>query len=81
MDKAIIAKKICEKYGIEWDDTQNIPHIGRKVVVPGMISAAFEQNRLGAHTYNIKTPPMVRTALAKDSYSEYSMKSTVVLVA
>ena len=81
MDKAIIAKKIFKKYVIKWDKKKKIHPIVKKLYYPGMISAAFEQNRLGAHTYNIKTPPMVRTALAKDSYSEYSMKSTVVLVA
>lgn len=81
MDKAIIARAICEKYGIEWDETQSVSHVGREVVVPGMISAAFGQNRLNAFDYSIEIPPLDKAALSKLASSAYNMRSAVVLVA
>ena len=44
MDKTSIARMICERYGIEWDENQSVSHIGEKAVAQGMISAALGQN-------------------------------------
>lgn len=73
MDKSIIARTICEKYGIEWDESQSISHISGEAVTPGVISDAFGQNWLGVYNYSIE----ILTA----NRNTYSMKSTTALVA
>ena len=76
MDKAIIAKKICEKYGIKWDETQMVAHVNGEEVISGMISAAFGMELLVSYDYNIEMSIIDRLA-----FSQYNMRSTAALVA
>ena len=41
MDKAAIAKHICEKFGIKWDDRQKVAHLNGVPVSEGMVQAVF----------------------------------------
>ncbi len=76
VDKSSIARMICERYGIEWDENQSISHIGEKAVAQGMISAALGQNCLDSYDYTVEMRTMDRRL-----FPEYNMKKMAALVA
>lgn len=41
MDKEDIAKKICKKYRIRWDENQSVSHVEGQQVSSGTVCMAF----------------------------------------
>lgn len=76
MDKAAIAKKICERYGITWDKELTAPCFQGKTYTPDMVRAAFMENQEKSYLYEFefnKTADLI--------FSNYGMTRVALLVA
>lgn len=76
MDKAAIAKQICEEFGIEWDERLTVPHIKNSPVSKGMVQAAFG---IKATTY--RTAEVAFLKCDSKATLKYNANGAIVLAA
>ena len=76
MDKTAIAKRICERYGISWNESLTVPRFQGEVYTPNMISEAFMAEQDKGSFFIVK---MIDSE--DHVFSNYGMKTQTLLVA
>ena len=76
MDKAAIAKQICEELGIEWDKHLNVPYFKDAPVSKGMVQATF-----GIKTITYQTTEAVFLKCDSTATRKYNANGAIALAA
>ena len=76
MDNVDIAKRICERYGITWDEKLTVPFFNNVELTPKMLETAFEIENSNGYAYKFTI-----AYSSNPSFSNYTLKAPGTLVA